>query len=109
MVRRFSVVLVACAAAATGCKHHGNGDGTGGGHGAEHLKDAGVVLPVAGSVGLLVDGIRVANIDPKAAQWTPIASLVPAGRAKDGKTWALLEIHTASGRVTTMPDPSATQ
>ena len=111
MVRRLSVVLVACAAAATGCSKHHGGQGIGGGHNAERLKDAGVVLPVAGAVGLLVDGIRVANVDPAQAQWTPIASLVPPkqARARDAKNWALLEIHTSSGRITTMPEPGATQ
>ncbi len=107
---RISVVLVACvavvfAAGAAGCKKHGGGAGTGGGKGGDRV----TAEPVPGTAQLLVDGKVVGSADAAAAQkWPRVADLMPAA-AKDPKTWQTLEIHTASGRVTTMPDPAASQ
>src|SRR2546423_5542251 len=103
---RLSVVLVACAlAGAAGCKKHGGGKGTGGGNGGDRAHAD--VMAIPGQVQLLVDGKVVANADRAfAATWAPIAGLLPP-TARDAKTWDVLEVHTAGGRVTTMPEPNA--
>jgi hypothetical protein len=60
-------------------------------------------------VRLLVDGKPIANADrAAAAAWSRLADLLPAN-ARDAKAWAAVEIHTHSGRITTMPEPAATQ
>jgi len=102
---RRCLVVVTLALSLLGCgKKHGGGKGTGGGGGGDREAPA---LP--GQVQLLVDGKPVANADrAAAAAWTPLTSLLPAN-ARDPKTWAIVEVHTHAGRITTMPEPASTQ
>jgi len=90
MDRRLYLVIAAALAA---CKH-GHGDGSGGGHAGVHLfvdhKAAGVADAAA------------------AARWAPLAELLPAN-ARDAATWRVLEVHTKSGRATTLPQPATAQ
>jgi hypothetical protein len=107
---RVTVVLVACVAvtaliAAPGCKKHNGGKGVGGGKSG----DPAAIPSGPGIVQILLDGKPVAGVGAEAAaKWAPITDLLP-GTGKDAKTWQALEIHTAAGRVTTMPEPGATQ
>jgi hypothetical protein len=107
---RLSVVLVACVAVAgagAGCKKHGGGNGTGGGTGGGGGSGQAEVGP--GAVKLIIDGKPAGAIDAAAAaRWVPLAQLVPAA-ARDTARWAALEVHTAGGRATTMPEPASTQ
>lgn len=104
---RLSVVLVACVAVAgMSCKKHGNGDGTGGGTGGG---GGGHAQVAPGAVKLIIDGKPAGSIDPAAAaRWVPLAQLVPEA-ARDTSRWTTLEVHTAAGRATTMPEPASTQ
>jgi hypothetical protein len=96
------VVGIVVGLAGAACKKHGGGAGTGGGTGGDHAQPA-ARLP--GDVQVLVDGKVAANAGKQVAEaWTPITNLVPA-TAKDTAAWALIEVSTHDGRVTTMPKP----
>ncbi|MCE9574220.1 MAG: hypothetical protein K8W52_13820 [Deltaproteobacteria bacterium] len=108
-MNRIAIAVVSALVLGLGCGKGGGGGGTGGGNGNGNGNGSGRAAAAPGSVEIYVGGKVVATADAKwAARWAPLAELVPA-EARNPKSWNVLEIHTASGRVTTMPEPASTQ
>lgn len=104
-MNRIAIAVVSALVLGLGCGKGGGGGGggTGGGDGSGRAK------PAPGTVEIYVGGKVAATADATwAARWAPIAELLPA-EARNPASWSVLEVHTASGRVTTMPEPAATQ
>jgi hypothetical protein len=107
-MNRIAIAVVSALVLGLGCgKSGGGGGGTGGGTGGGG--GSGRAAPAPGTVQILVGGKVAATADATwAARWAPLAELLPA-EARNPASWNILEIHTAGGRVTTMPEPAATQ